>query len=84
MVSYEEYNLYQIYQFLTRKIHKIWNIDIDKSFLYNKSKFNFWKFVDIEWEELDDFLFADQLEFDKNLFKKIIALTSTFKKTAIN
>ena len=39
-VGYKGKNLYKIYYSLTRKIYKIWDVDINKKLLYNKSKTN--------------------------------------------
>ena len=63
-VGYEGNSLYRIYHPLIRKIYKTRDVDIDEGLLYDKSEVNPWDFADTEWENSDDFLFADLLEFD--------------------
>ncbi len=64
-VGYEGRNLYRIYHPLTGKIHKTRDVDIDEGLLYDKSEVNSWEFADAEWENSNDSLFADPLEFDE-------------------
>ena len=66
-VGYEGTNLYRVYHPLTGKIHKTRDVDIDEGFLYDKSEVNPWEFADAEWENSDDSLFADPLEFDEDI-----------------
>ncbi len=64
-VGCEGRNLYRIYHPLTGKIHKTRDDDMDEGLLHDKSEVNPWKFVDAEWDQSDDSLFADPLEFDE-------------------
>lgn len=65
--GYEGINLFRVYHSLINKIHKTQDIDIDKGCFYNKSKINLSEFTYVEWENLNDFLFVNPLEFDENI-----------------
>ncbi len=83
-VGYEGRNLYRIYHPLTNNIHKTREVDIVESLLYNKSEVNSWEFADREWENSDDFLFADPLEFDEEQPKNNETSTSISGRKDVN
>lgn len=56
---------------------------MDEGLLYDKSEINFQDFANAEWENLDDFLFDDLLEFDneKAETNTILALIALGRKS---
>ena len=83
-VGYEGRNLYRIYHPLTRKIHKTRDVDIDEGLLYDKSEVNPWEFADEEWENSDDSLFVDPLEFDEEQPEAITTSAPIFEKKDVD
>ena len=63
-MGYRGNSFYKIYYLLTGKIHKTRDIDINEGLLYDKFEINPWDFLDAEWKNSDDSLFADPLEFE--------------------
>ena len=76
----KEKNLYKIYHPLSRKIHKTRDVDIDKRLLYDKLETNPCEFIDEKWENLNDSLFVDTLEFDKERPEAITTSIPIFEK----
>lgn len=68
-IKYERKNFYKIYYLLIKKIYKIKNININISLLYNKSEIYLQQFPNQKYENLDYFLFANFLNFDKEYFE---------------
>lgn len=63
-VRYEANKFYKIFYFLSLKIYKTWNVDLDKGLLYNKSDIKPSKLANEEWKNLNNFFFADSLQCD--------------------
>lgn len=72
-ISYERKNLYRIYHFLKRK-----------NLLYNKSKINLKKFTDEEWDNSDDFLLIDPLEYIEEQPETITTSALILEKKDVN